>query len=279
MGELPAPDGEPRSDPLIVLVGLVGALAMELGSRHQMREALPMVAGTWRFVVHGGLPLLAVAAWEARREPAGRVTCVGSAVVLVPLVVAGVADPAPLDLMPGTFAAAAAVSVALAGASIVHSGRRAWWGLGLGDWRWWFPHHAVLLSLLVPTLVVVTALSPGLRTYYPTWPDARLSFAAFAHQHIGIAVDFLGWEFLFRGFLLFAFARRGDPLLAIFLQAFPFFLLHLRKPEIEMISSFAGGVAAGWFCLRARSFLPLFVIHWTMITVVGATAVWLGAPP
>ena len=279
MGELPPPDAEPPADLLIVVVGLVSAVAMEIGSRHQMREALPIVAGTWRFVVHGGLPLLAVAAWEARRQPAGRVLGVGSAVVLLPLVVAGVVAPAAMDLMPATFAASAAVAVGMAGASVVRSGRREWWGLGLGDWRWWFPHHAVLLSLLVPTLVVVTAYSPGLRAYYPTWPDARISLFGFAHQHAGIAVDFLGWEFLFRGFLLFAFARRGDPLLAIFLQAFPFFLLHLRKPEIEMVSSFAGGVAAGWFCLRARSFLPLFVIHWTMITVVGATAAWLGAPP
>ena len=69
-----------------------------------------------------------------------------------------------------------------------------------------------------------------------------------------------------------AMARRGDALVAILLHAFPFFLLHGNKPEIELLSSFVGGIFAGWFCLRARTFFPLYVIHIVMITTVGFTS-------
>ena len=116
---------------------------------------------------------------------------------------------------------------------------------------------------------------PALAHYYPMYKPARTSFDALVMSHVALAVDLAGWEFLFRGFLLFGIARRGDAVLAMFLQALPFFLLHSPKPEIEMISSFFGAVLAARFCLRARSFLPLWVIHVSIITTVGFTAYWL----
>ena len=52
----------------------------------------------------------------------------------------------------------------------------------------------------------------------------------------------------------------------------PFFLLHKVKPEPEMLSSFVGAIALGWFCWRARSFLPGFLLHWVMNAAVAALA-------
>ena len=125
--------------------------------------------------------------------------------------------------------------------------------------------------VLVPAVFVVMSLSPKLAAFYPSWKPARLSVENLLIQQVGIGVDFLGWELLFRGFLLFGVARRGDAQTAIWLQAIPFFLLHRGQPDVELVSSLFGGLLAGWFCLRARSFVPLFILHWAQMMAVAGS--------
>lgn len=68
------------------------------------------------------------------------------------------------------------------------------------------------------------------------------------------------WEFFFRGFLLFGLQRSLGSFVAVVLQAVAFGLLHWGKPE--MLPSFAGGIIMGMLALYAKSFLPVFVLHW-----------------
>ena len=74
-------------------------------------------------------------------------------------------------------------------------------------------------------------------------------------------LDLFGWEFFFRGFILFAYLRRFGPN-ALWLQAVPFALAHIGKPELETLSTIFGGFAFGWVAYRTRSFLYPFLIHW-----------------
>jgi len=74
-------------------------------------------------------------------------------------------------------------------------------------------------------------------------------------------LDLFGWEFFFRGWLLFGYARRFGPE-AIWLQAVPFALAHIGKPEVETLSTIFGGFAFGWVAWRTRSFLYPLLIHW-----------------
>ncbi|MES2639065.1 MAG: CPBP family intramembrane glutamic endopeptidase [Myxococcota bacterium] len=274
---------EVDSGALVVWVAYAAAIGMWLGLRFQPKGD-PVLTGSWRMVVHGGIPLVAVALWEVRESVrkgpkpspvAVGFTVGGMALVLAPIV-ARFTDAGLAEQVAHSFRNMAAP--ALVGAGLVLAGlllaKRdlTKWGMGLGDWRWWLPHHGVLLAALVPVLVATTWLVEPLARYYPTSKAARASLDGFAWSHLGIWLDFIGWEFLFRGFLLFAMARRGDALLAILLHAFPFFLLHGNKPNIELTSSFVGGIFAGWFCLRAGTFLPLYVIHVVMITTVGFTS-------
>ena len=74
-----------------------------------------------------------------------------------------------------------------------------------------------------------------------------------------------GWEFFFRGFLLSAYARRFGAN-ALWLQAVPFALAHIGKPEIETLSTIFGGFALGWIGYRARSFVYPFLLHWFIAT-------------
>ncbi len=283
LGDIPERVREPDSGALVVWVSFAAAIGMWLGLRHQPKGD-PVLTGTWRMLVHGGIPLVAVALWELReawrRGPTPSPAAIGLSVGGIALVLA----PIAARFTDAGLAAQSAQSFAnmarpgLLGGALLLAGLYAArrdltkWGIGLGDWRWWLPHHGVLLAALVPVLMLTTWIVEPLAAYYPVNKAARTSLDGFAWAHLGIALDFIGWEFLFRGFLLFAAARRGDALMAILLHVFPFYLLHHNKPHIELLSSFVGGIFAGWFCLRAGSFLPLYVIHLTMITVVGFTS-------
>lgn len=143
------------------------------------------------------------------------------------------------------------------------------YGLGPGEWRWWLPR--VCLGLLALTVVDTSAmlLFDDLRAFYP--PEAaRSSVGALLWALAGVGIDLFGWEMLFRGVLLGALARLFGVRPAIGLAAFLFFVGHLDKPLSELISSLPGGVVAGWFAWRARSFLPVYLLHlWQLVTVYG----------
>jgi membrane protease YdiL (CAAX protease family) len=80
------------------------------------------------------------------------------------------------------------------------------------------------------------------------------------------ALDLFGWEFLFRGFLLFALYPVCGPY-AILLQAVPFTIAHFGKPELETLSCIFGGSAFGYVAWRTRSFLYPFLIHWFLVVI------------
>jgi membrane protease YdiL (CAAX protease family) len=283
LGDLPAHARTERSGSLLLWVTTWAALGMWLGMRFQPRGD-PLLIGSWRMLVHGGIPLVGMALWELRaawREHAdGRragtlLTVIGCLGLLLPVALrftdsgyeAQRASPFLWSALPGLSSA----GTVLIGLRVARRDLGAW-GIGLGDWRWWLPHHGVLLAGLVPFLMAVTMLIEPLADFYPTNRAARTDLGAFGVAHLGLGLDFIGWEFLFRGYLLFAAARRGDALMAIVFSAVPFFLLHGEKPHVELLSSLVGGFFAGWFCLRARSFFPLWVIHVAMITTVGFTS-------
>ncbi len=75
-----------------------------------------------------------------------------------------------------------------------------------------------------------------------------------------MAIYFLGWEFLFRGFMLFGLRkkfREGS----ILIQMIPFALLHLGKPEVETISTIISGIIWGYICYRGNSFWSAYIMH------------------
>ena len=135
------------------------------------------------------------------------------------------------------------------------------YGFAIGDWRIGLLFTAGSILLITPVLWLV-ARSGTMRAYYET-------------QLIGLPwstfIDLFGWEFFFRGFLLFTFARRLGPD-ALWLQAMPFALAHIGKPEVETLSTIFGGFVFGWIAYRTRSFLYPFLIHWfvTSFTIVVA---------
>ena len=140
------------------------------------------------------------------------------------------------------------------------------YGLTLGDWRLGLKLTLLVVGAVLP-LVAVAARTPAMQAYYAgdggRWQELLPP----------IAVALVGWEFLFRGFLLFSLVALMGPT-AIIVQAVPFALAHLGKPEIETITTIVGGSLFGWVAWRTRSFLYPYLIHLSIyaLTVVLATA-------
>ncbi len=146
-------------------------------------------------------------------------------------------------------------------------------GLRAGNWR-----KGALFSLLGIALmgVVIVGLAQvtEFQQYYALAafrePDSR----DLAELALRMGVYMFSWEFMFRGFLLFGLWERLGPL-AIWIQAVPFAIMHLGKPELETLSTIFGGAAFGYVDLESRSVLPSVLIHWAiyLMMVLAASSV------
>jgi len=125
------------------------------------------------------------------------------------------------------------------------------YGFALGDWKAGLAITGVAILLIAPVLWLVSR--GGAMTDYYKPQLAGLPWNTF--------IDLFGWEFFFRGFILFAYARKFGPE-ALWLQAVPFALAHVGKPEVETLSTIFGGFVFGWIAYRTRSFIYPFLIHW-----------------
>lgn len=125
------------------------------------------------------------------------------------------------------------------------------YGFTLGDWKAGLILTAAGIVLIAPVLWLVGRGS-AMQSYYQSQVSG-LPWNTF--------LDLLGWEFFFRGFILFAFVRKFG-VEGLWLQAVPFALAHIGKPEVETLSTIFGGFAFGWVAYRTRSFIYPFLIHW-----------------
>jgi len=132
------------------------------------------------------------------------------------------------------------------------------YGLRLGDWKAGLAFTAIGCAGMALVMALV-ARTQAFQDYYA--PQAHPAIPLL----LNTALDLFGWEFLFRGFLLFALYRVCGPY-AIVLQAVPFTIAHFGKPELETLSCIFGGSAFGYVAWRTRSFIYPFLIHWFLAT-------------
>ena len=140
------------------------------------------------------------------------------------------------------------------------------YGFSFGDWKLGLTYTALGILLMAPVIYFLGSGDASMKTYYERFLPG-LPWTTF--------LDLIGWEFIFRGWILFAYARKfGHE--ALWLQAVPFAIAHISKPEIETLSTIFGGFAFGWVAWRTKSFIYPFLIHWfigTFIILVAAGVV------
>lgn len=142
------------------------------------------------------------------------------------------------------------------------------YGFRLGEWRTGLKWTVLACAIMMLVLWII-ARTPGMQAFYEARAPAGVGRLIYL-----TGVDLFGWEFIWRGVLLFAFARAFGPGPAIWLQAVPFAFMHLGKPEIETFSTIFGGAAFGYVAWQSQSFLYPFLIHWfiasfTMLVATG----------
>jgi uncharacterized protein len=146
------------------------------------------------------------------------------------------------------------------------------YGLGLGDWRLGLKVMGVFFVVMVPCVVFAAGLSDFSRTY-PMSRGALDSWTHFWVYQSGYAAYFVGWEFLFRSFLLFGLYKRiGNQ--AIWIQLIPFVIMHGGKPELEAYGSIVAGIALAVLALRTRSFWYGAVLHAAVATTMDIVSSW-----
>jgi len=125
-------------------------------------------------------------------------------------------------------------------------------GFTVGDWKAGIALTLGGILLISPVLWMVVRGDATMQGYYK---------GLVTGLPLNTLLDLFSWEFIFRGWLLFGLARKFGPD-AIWLQAVPFALAHIGKPEIETLSTIFGGFAFGWVAWRTKSFIYPLLIHW-----------------
>ena len=135
-------------------------------------------------------------------------------------------------------------------------------GFGLGDIKCGSKILIIAIPLLVVPLVFIGSKMPDIRAEYPL---SKLIFTRHDlilwHELTYFLFYYLAWEFFFRGFLLFGLRKPFGGMNAILIQTISSCLIHLGKPEGEIIGSIFIGVLFGTIALKTRSFWYVFILH------------------
>lgn len=219
---------------------------------------------------------LAAAVWHDSRDVAARgLASVAALMALIPALQWAHQDGAraamrvhaePLLLLAGGGTALVLAAMGRGGVA------PATWGLGRGDLGWWLKPVAALIVTILVAMPLVCWAFPEFASFYPRYRPGRTDLGLLLQYQLAMGAYMFCWEFFFRGFMLFGLARHLGALPAILLQASPFFLLHVDKPEPELVSSWFGGLLMGWLCLRARCMWPSFLLHWVLYSSMEVNA-------
>ncbi|MFZ5469485.1 MAG: CPBP family intramembrane glutamic endopeptidase [Myxococcota bacterium] len=151
------------------------------------------------------------------------------------------------------------------------------YGLGLGHWRAGLLISVLFLAVMLPAAYLASQ-SKAFAGTYPLAGQGAFTLRVggkdvvsgwlFLVYEAAYVAYFVGWEFLFRGWMLNGLLPRFGRAGAILIQTAPFAVMHLGKPELEALGSILAGVALGVLALRTRSFWYGAFLH-------GAVAVWM----
>jgi len=133
------------------------------------------------------------------------------------------------------------------------------YGITIGNYRLGIRVWLTFWAAMLPILWIVSSFD-GFRQVYPHAQIVRTDWMLFVLYEICVLLYMSGWEFIWRGYLLFGLKDRfGDT--AVFIQMIPFVLLHFGKPVIETLGAIIGGLMLGFLALRTGSFWYGVLIH------------------
>lgn len=140
-------------------------------------------------------------------------------------------------------------------------------GLGAGDWRFGLRVSLLFYLVMLPVLWIASA-STAFQSVYPHSHIVRGDWSLFLIYEAAFVLYFIGWEFIWRGYMLFGLRPHTGAAVAVLSQMIPFVILHFGKPVPETVGAIVAAIALGALSLRTRSFWYAVLIHWSvMITI------------
>jgi len=136
------------------------------------------------------------------------------------------------------------------------------YGLTLGDKKYGFKFTIITIPLIVTPIIILGSQMPQVRMEYPLSKLVQDNPSVFLLYELSyILLYYVGWEFFFRGYMLFGLREKFGDTYAILFQVIPSALLHFNKPEAEFAGSIFLGIVLGYLALRTRSILYPIIIH------------------
>lgn len=157
------------------------------------------------------------------------------------------------------------------------------YGFGLGNWRQGLLITGVFLAVMLPAAFVASKLD-AFKGIYPLAGNAAFtlnvdgksvtSVKLFVLYELCYFAYFVGWEFLFRGWMLNGLVPKLGRTAAVLLQMAPFAIMHLGKAELEALGSIVAGIALGILALRTRSFWYGALLHGLVAVFMDVISAW-----
>ncbi len=134
-------------------------------------------------------------------------------------------------------------------------------GLGLGDIK----TGLKTLLILIPVIVIAIYFASGMPDVRSEYPLAKSLIRDYNHllfyETTYVIFYYIAWEFYFRGILIFGLKDRFGAFNAILIQTISSCLVHIGKPEGEIIGSIIVGIIFGMIAVRTKSIWYVFVLH------------------
>lgn len=134
-------------------------------------------------------------------------------------------------------------------------------GLGFGDIKAGLKSLMILVPVIVVAIYFASAM-PDVRSEYPLAKSllhdkSHLLFYEAAY----VIFYYIAWEFYFRGVLIYGLKNKFGIFNAILIQTISSCLVHIGKPEGEILGSIIVGIIFGLIAVRTKSIWYVFILH------------------
>lgn len=133
------------------------------------------------------------------------------------------------------------------------------YGLQLGDYKAGLIFSAIFLGVMI-LMIWFTSATSDFAVKYPHLQTARNNWSGFYIYEAGMLMYMFGWEFIWRGFMLFGLKEKFG-YYTVLIQMIPFVILHNGKPAPETFGAIAGGIALGMLAFRTKSIYYCVLTH------------------
>ena len=145
-------------------------------------------------------------------------------------------------------------------------------GFKSGDAKFGLITSAIFLVVMLFVVWIASASREFALSYPQGGAKVKENFLLFLFYEFSVLVYMFGWEFIWRGYMLFGLSEKLG-YYSILIQMIPFFILHKGKPEIELFASIFAGVILGIQALRSGSFLYCWILHWLVMLSIDSISI------